>query len=59
MTETPEDPTELAPADEAPADSESTGLDVCPRCDGSGAVDGGDCPACGGTGRVNEGVGGG
>jgi DnaJ-class molecular chaperone len=59
MSETPQDPANEAPADEAPPGTPSTGQDVCPRCDGSGTVDGDSCPACGGTGQVVEGVGGG
>lgn len=57
MTETPREPE--APGDEAAPGTPSTGEDVCPRCDGSGRVEGGECPECRGTGRVIEGVGGG
>jgi RecJ-like exonuclease len=59
MTEERREPQDMAPADEAPAGAESTGADVCPRCVGSGVVDGEDCPECKGTGQVIEGVGGG
>ena len=59
MTETPDDFPDMAPGDEAPPGTPETGEDVCPRCVGSGVVDGEDCPGCGGTGRVIEGVGGG
>jgi DnaJ-class molecular chaperone len=51
---------EMAPGDEAPPGTPGTGEDVCPRCNGSGRVEGdAECPECGGTGRVVEGVGGG
>lgn len=50
---------DLAPADEAPPGSESTGEDLCPECAGSGEVDGERCEACGGTGKVTRGIGGG
>jgi hypothetical protein len=53
------DPDGMAPGDEAPPGTPGTGEDVCPRCAGSGKVDGEDCPECGGTGIVIEGVGGG
>jgi DnaJ-class molecular chaperone len=59
MTDDPRDPDELAPGDEAPAGMKASGEDVCPRCVGSGMVDGEDCPECGGTGRVTKAVGGG
>lgn len=35
------------------------GQDVCPRCGGSGRVEGGTCDRCNGTGVVVEPVGGG
>jgi hypothetical protein len=47
------------PGDQAPPGTPETGEDVCPRCVGSGVVDGEDCPERGGTGTVTEGVGGG
>ncbi|MHB8287336.1 MAG: hypothetical protein ACYDD1_22030 [Caulobacteraceae bacterium] len=50
---------DLAPGDEAPAGTEGTGENVCPRCQGSGKVDGETCPVCDGDGKVIEGVGGG
>jgi hypothetical protein len=59
MTETPENPPDMAPADEAPEDRPSTAEDFCPRCGGSGKLDGEECPDCGGTGRVTEAIGGG
>jgi DnaJ-class molecular chaperone len=59
MTDEPRKPHDMAPGDEVPQGADAAGEDVCPRCVGSGVVDGEDCPACGGTGRVTEGVGGG
>ena len=49
---------DMAPGDEAPPGTEGTGEDICPRCAGSGDVDGGTCPECEGTGRVVRGIGG-
>ena len=48
----------MRPGDEAPEGTPGTGLDVCPRCGGSGRVDGRECPECEGTGQVNVGIGG-
>lgn len=50
---------DMAPGDEAPPDESSAGDNVCPRCNGSGDVDGDNCPDCGGSGRVIEAIGGG
>lgn len=47
------------PGDDAPPGTPGTGENLCPRCGGSGAVDGHSCPDCAGTGVVNSGVGGG
>jgi DnaJ-class molecular chaperone len=55
MTET----SGLEPGDEAPPSSEDAGEDVCPRCGGSGDLEGSACPDCGGSGRVIVPVGGG
>ena len=49
----------MRPGDEVPPGKESAAENVCPRCVGSGVVDGEDCPECEGTGRVEEAVGGG
>src|SRR3954465_5160907 len=57
MTETPREPD--APGAEAAPGPPPTGEDVCPRCGGSGRVEGGECPECRGTGRGVEGGGGG
>jgi hypothetical protein len=48
----------LNPGDQAPADVEGTGENLCRACRGSGWRDGAPCPTCGGTGRVIEGIGG-
>jgi hypothetical protein len=56
---TPPDP-DLAPGDDAPPGTPSTGEVPCPRCGGSGSLeDGGECPDCAGTGVVIDAVGGG
>lgn len=55
MTDRPE-PT--APGDEAAPGTPGTGENLCPRCNGSGRIDGEACPACGGSGKVVEGIGG-
>jgi DnaJ-class molecular chaperone len=55
------DPAEsgMAPGDEAPAQRDEVGENVCPDCGGSGRRDDRDCATCGGTGRIEEAVGGG
>ncbi len=35
------------------------GEDVCPRCEGSGRLDGQACPECGGDGRITVKIAGG
>jgi DnaJ-class molecular chaperone len=47
------------PGDEAAPGTPGTGENLCPRCNGSGRIDGGECAACGGTGKVIEGLAGG
>jgi hypothetical protein len=47
------------PGDEAPADENSAGENICPVCGGSGEKDGARCEHCEGTGRVIEPIGGG
>lgn len=47
------------PGDDAEPGTPGTGENLCPRCGGSGELDGGSCPECGGSGRVVEGIGGG
>ena len=48
----------MAPGDEAPPGTPSTGENVCPQCGGSGKAAGGTCPNCQGTGKVIVGIGG-
>jgi DnaJ-class molecular chaperone len=50
---------EMAPGDEVPAGCENAAPNVCPRCGGSGKLDGGECETCAGTVEVQEAVGGG
>jgi len=50
---------QMAPGDQAPTGTPGTGENVCPRCNGSGRVDGAPCPTCDATGVVIEGIGGG
>ena len=49
----------MEPGDDVPAGTEDAGEDICPRCGGSGRVEGESCPDCGGSGRVVVPVGGG
>ena len=49
----------MRPGDEVPPDTEQGAPNVCPRCGGSGELDGGRCDFCAGTGEVEEAVGGG
>lgn len=49
----------MVPGDQAPAGTPGTGENVCPRCNGSGEVEGSACQTCEGSGRVIEGIGGG
>jgi hypothetical protein len=58
MTDDPTRP-DVAPGDEAPPGTPDTGEDICPDCNGSGRLNGGECPTCQGTGRVIRGLGGG
>ena len=48
----------MAPGDEAPAGTPSTGEDVCPECGGTGRLGASACPNCQGTGKVIVGIGG-
>ncbi|MBE7367790.1 hypothetical protein [Ramlibacter pallidus] len=48
----------IAPGDEAPAGTPSTGENVCPECGGSGRLGASKCPNCEGTGIVIVGIGG-
>lgn len=49
----------LKPGDEAAPGTTGTGEDICPKCEGSGKINGVDCPNCEGTGRIVQGIGGG
>jgi DnaJ-class molecular chaperone len=49
---------QMAPGDEAPAGTPSTGEAVCPQCGGTGRVGASSCPNCLGTGKVIVGIGG-
>jgi len=48
----------MAPGDEAPAGTPSTGENVCPECGGTGRLGASRCPNCEGTGVVIVGIGG-
>ena len=48
----------MAPGDEAPAGTPSTGENVCPECGGSGRLGASSCPNCQGSGKVIVGIGG-
>jgi hypothetical protein len=48
----------MAPGDEAPAGTPSTGENVCPQCGGTGRLGASACPNCEGTGKVIVGIGG-
>jgi hypothetical protein len=48
----------MAPGDEAPAGTPSTGENVCPQCGGTGRMGASSCPNCQGTGVVIVGIGG-
>ena len=49
---------QMAPGDEAPTGTPSTGESVCPQCGGSGKLGASACPDCLGTGKVIVGIGG-
>lgn len=53
---TPHGNAALNPGDEAPANTPSTGENICRVCGGTGRRDGAECPNCGGTGRVIEAI---
>lgn len=48
----------MAPGDEAPPGTPSTGEDICRTCGGTGQLNGGPCPECEGTGKMIRGIGG-
>jgi RecJ-like exonuclease len=49
----------LNPGDVAPEGTPGTGENVCPKCNGTGDINGAVCPTCDGRGTVIEGIGGG
>ncbi|CDY79344.1 hypothetical protein BGLT_02040 [Caballeronia glathei] len=49
----------LNPGDEAEPGTPGSGEDICPACDGAGAIEGATCETCGGTGKIVQGIGGG
>ena len=51
--------TEMSPGDQVPPGTPGAGENICPRCSGSGQVEGRTCTTCDGTGQVVEVVGGG
>jgi DnaJ-class molecular chaperone len=46
-----------SPGDQARPETKQTAENVCPKCKGTGRVDGKPCPDCGGSGKVVEIVG--
>lgn len=50
---------EIHPGDDATPGTPGTGEDICPKCKGTGKLNGADCDNCGGTGKIVEGIGGG
>jgi hypothetical protein len=46
----------MAPGDQAPAGTPSTGENLCPACGGTGRLGAASCPNCQGTGIVIVGV---
>jgi hypothetical protein len=48
----------MAPGDQAPAGTPSTGERPCPQCGGTGRLGASACPHCQGTGVVIVGIGG-
>ncbi|HYJ00323.1 MAG TPA: hypothetical protein VEX36_11700 [Thermoleophilaceae bacterium] len=56
MTQGPDD---MKPGDEVPPGTEAAGPNLCPKCGGSGELEGSTCAHCSGTGEVEEPVGGG
>jgi DnaJ-class molecular chaperone len=47
------------PGDGAAPAAAWTPDDVCPKCQGTGKIQGAECDGCGGTGVVTEAIGGG
>jgi DnaJ-class molecular chaperone len=44
--------------DEVPPGTSGSGDDVCPRCKGSGKMEGQECEFCSGTGMITRAIGG-
>ena len=60
MSKDREDKTgERKPGDQAAPGTPGTGEALCPKCSGSGRIDGRPCETCRGTGKIIQGVGGG
>jgi hypothetical protein len=53
-----EPPPPLNPGDQAAPGTPGTGESVCPKCSGTGSINGEDCANCGGTGRIVQVIGG-
>ncbi len=51
-------PPHMAPGDRAPPGAPGAGEQLCPKCQGTGSVDGRPCPDCEGSGWITVGVGG-
>ena len=47
------------PGDDAAPGTPGTGENICPKCQGTGRLQGSECPECAGTGKVVEGLAGG
>ncbi|WP_165842899.1 hypothetical protein [Phenylobacterium deserti] len=45
---------DLHPGDQVPPGTPQSGENLCPRCGGSGRLQGAPCPDCDGSGRVVE-----
>lgn len=50
------DPDNPAPGDVGPPGPAGIGENICPRCNGTGEVNGAECDYCNGHGKVLEGI---
>ena len=50
---------DMNPGDQAAPGTPGTGEDLCPKCSGSGKLEGKSCEECDGTGKVIVGISGG
>ena len=50
------DPNNPAPGDDTRPGPAGLGENICPKCDGTGKVDGAPCDYCAGRGIVMEGI---